>query len=81
MTKRPSAKPVAPVLKGSAVFAVLNGVSSEKTDKVEGVTVSRVADKLTDGSFAPALDPRGFDDAVGALNTAFVARRLFRRHR
>jgi Fe-S cluster assembly protein SufD len=67
------AKPVAPVLKGSAVFAVLNGVSSEKTDKVEGVTVSRVADKLTDGTFAPALDPRGFDDAVGAVNTAFVA--------
>jgi Fe-S cluster assembly protein SufD len=67
------AKPVAPVVKGSAVFAVLNGVSSDKTDKVEGVTVTRVADKLTDGSFAPALDPRGFDDAVGALNTAFVA--------
>ena len=67
------AKPVAPVVKGSAVFAVLNGVSSTKTDKVDGVTVSRVADKLTDGSFAPALDPRGADDAVGALNAAFVA--------
>ncbi len=67
------AAPVAPVVKGSAVFAVLNGVSSDKTDKVEGITVTRVADKLTDGSFAPALDPRGFDDAVGALNTAFVA--------
>lgn len=68
-----SARPVAPVLEGSAVFAMLNGVSSENTGKVEGVTVSRVADKLTDGSFAPALDPRGFDDAVGAVNTAFVA--------
>ncbi|HEY6633123.1 MAG TPA: Fe-S cluster assembly protein SufD [Rhizobiaceae bacterium] len=68
-----SAKAVAPVVDGSAVFALLNGVSSEKTEKVEGVTVSRVAEKLTDGSFAAALDPRGADDAVGALNTAFVA--------
>jgi Fe-S cluster assembly protein SufD len=64
---------LAPVLNGSAVFAILNGVSSDKTDRVEGVTVTRVADKLIDGSFAPALEPRGFDDAVGALNTAFVA--------
>lgn len=68
-----SAKPVAPVLDGSAVFAVLNGVASDKTEKVKGVTVSRVAEKLTDGSFAPALDPRGADDAVAAVNTAFVA--------
>jgi Fe-S cluster assembly protein SufD len=67
------AKAVAPVLEGSAVFSVLNGLSSEKIAKVEGVTVTRVADKLTDGSFAPALEPRGSDDAVGALNTAFVA--------
>ena len=64
---------LAPVLNGSAVFAVLNGVSSARTDKIEGVTVDRVADKLVDGSLAPALDPRGADDAVGALNTAFVA--------
>lgn len=67
------AEAVAPVLEGSAVFSVLNGYSAEKTARVEGVTVARVADKLTDGSFAPALDPRGADDAVGALNTAFVA--------
>ncbi len=64
---------VAPVLKGSALFAVLNGVSSDKTEKVEGVTVQRVADKLTDGSFAEALAPLGDDDAVGALNSAFAA--------
>jgi Fe-S cluster assembly protein SufD len=64
---------VAPVLQDAAVLAVLNGVASAKTEKVEGVTVDRVADKLTDGSLAPALDPRGFDDAVGALNAAFAA--------
>jgi len=67
------AKALAPVVKGSPVFAVLNGVSSAKTEKVEGVTVERIADKLVDGSLAAALDPRGTDDAVGAMNTAFVA--------
>jgi Fe-S cluster assembly protein SufD len=78
LTKAPAfdetaeAKAVAPVVEGSAVFAVLNGVSSAKTEKIEGVTVTRVSDKLTDGSLAPALDPRGFDDAIGAVNTAFV---------
>jgi Fe-S cluster assembly protein SufD len=64
---------VQPVLKGSAVYAVLNGVASARVETVEGVTAQTVAGKLTDGSFAPALDARGFDDAIGALNTAFVA--------
>ncbi|MBL8579508.1 MAG: Fe-S cluster assembly protein SufD [Mesorhizobium sp.] len=67
------AKPVQPLLKGAAVFAVLNGVASDKTEKVEGVTIQRVADKLVDGSFAEALAPLGDDDAIGALNTAFAA--------
>ena len=64
---------IAPVLKGSAVLALLNGVSSDKTEAVEGVTVERVADKLTDGSLAETLDPLGSDDAIGALNAAFAA--------
>ena len=68
-----NAKAVPPVLKGSTVLPLLNGVSSAKAPAIQGVTVERVADKLTDGSFAPALDPRDADDAVGALNTAFVA--------
>ena len=69
-----NAKPVAPLVEGSTVLPVLNGVSSRARRRaVEGVTVQRLAEKLTDGSFAPALDPRGADDAVGALNTAFVA--------
>ncbi|RUU50074.1 Fe-S cluster assembly protein SufD, partial [Mesorhizobium sp. M2C.T.Ca.TU.009.01.2.1] len=37
------------------------------------VTVQRLSEKLTDGSVAPGLDPYGDDDAIGALNTAFVA--------
>ena len=55
------------------MLPLLNGVARAEAPSIEGVTVQRLADKLTDGSFAPALDPRGADDAVGALNTAFVA--------
>ncbi|TGT57821.1 Fe-S cluster assembly protein SufD, partial [bacterium M00.F.Ca.ET.159.01.1.1] len=51
----------------------LNGASSAKLPDVEGVTVQRLSEKLTDGSVAPGLDPYGADDAIGALNTAFVA--------
>ncbi|MEW9808336.1 Fe-S cluster assembly protein SufD [Mesorhizobium sp. ZMM04-5] len=64
---------VAPVLKGSVVLPLLNGVSSAKTDALEGVTVRRVAASLEDGGLAATLEPRGSDDAVGMLNAAFVA--------
>ncbi|MBX3582509.1 MAG: Fe-S cluster assembly protein SufD [Rhizobiaceae bacterium] len=67
------AKPVQPLLEGSAVFAVLNGVSSSKIEKLDGVSVQRAADHLIDGSLAEALAPRGDDDAIGALNAAFAA--------
>ncbi|MFD2058789.1 Fe-S cluster assembly protein SufD [Mesorhizobium calcicola] len=66
-------KALAPIVEGSAVLAILNGKSGTKTPDVEGVTVQRLAEKLTDGSIAPGLDPYGSDDAIGALNTAFVA--------
>ncbi|WP_095085675.1 Fe-S cluster assembly protein SufD [Mesorhizobium sophorae] len=66
-------KAVAPIVEGSAVLAILNGKSDAKTPAVEGVTVQRLSEKLTDGSVAPGLDPYGSDDAIGALNTAFVA--------
>ncbi|TIX34570.1 MAG: Fe-S cluster assembly protein SufD, partial [Mesorhizobium sp.] len=52
---------------------VLNGVSSTKLPDIEGVAVQRLSEKLTDGSAAPGLDSYGSDDAIGALNTAFVA--------
>ncbi|PBB30972.1 Fe-S cluster assembly protein SufD [Mesorhizobium sp. M1A.F.Ca.IN.022.07.1.1] len=67
------AKALDPVLDGSAVLPVLNGVSSAKAPEIEGVTVQRLSEKLTDGSIAPGLDRYGADDAIGALNTAFVA--------
>jgi Fe-S cluster assembly protein SufD len=68
-----AAKAIAPIVEGSAVLAVQNGVSSTKMPTVEGVTVQRLTEKLIDGSIAPGLDPYGSDDAIGALNTAFVA--------
>jgi len=66
-------KAIAPIVDGSAVLAVLNGVSTAKVPAIEGVTIQRLSEKLTDGSIAPGLDPYGTDDAIGALNTAFVA--------
>lgn len=63
-----------PILDGSAILAVLNGIaSSGRRPAPEGVTVQPLAEKLADGSFAAALDLYGSDDAIGALNTAFVA--------
>ncbi|TPN01117.1 MULTISPECIES: Fe-S cluster assembly protein SufD [unclassified Mesorhizobium] len=67
------AKAVAPIVEGSAVLPVLNGKSDAKVPVLEGVTVQRLSEKLIDGSIAPGLDPYGSDDAIGALNTAFVA--------
>ncbi|TIS62485.1 MAG: Fe-S cluster assembly protein SufD [Mesorhizobium sp.] len=67
------AKALEPVLGGAAVLPVLNGVSIAKLPEIEGVSVQRLSEKLTDGSVAPGLDPYGADDAIGALNTAFVA--------
>ncbi|TJW17723.1 MAG: Fe-S cluster assembly protein SufD [Mesorhizobium sp.] len=68
-----SPKAIAPVVDGSAVLPVLNGVSSAKVPDIDGVAVQRLSEKLTDGSIAPGLDSYGNDDAIGALNTAFVA--------
>ncbi|MBR2686964.1 MAG: Fe-S cluster assembly protein SufD [Aquamicrobium sp.] len=72
-----NAKPIAAVIEGSTVVSVLNGASTTKFPTVEGVSFARLSDKLTDGSFAPALDLYGADDAIGALNTAFVADGVF----
>lgn len=66
------AKALAPVLEGSVVLPVLNGVS-EAAPTGDGFAVRRLEEKLADGSFAPALETRGRDDAIGALNAAFVA--------
>lgn len=66
------AKSVAPLIEGSTVLSLANGVSSAVSG-IDGVSVQRLSDKLTDGSYAPALVTYGKDDAIGAINTAFVA--------
>ncbi|WP_315919638.1 Fe-S cluster assembly protein SufD [Mesorhizobium sp. SP-1A] len=66
------AKPVAPLIEGSAVLPLLNGAAG-KPAAIEGVTVSSVSEKLGDGTYAPALGAQDGDDAIGALNSAFVA--------
>jgi Fe-S cluster assembly protein SufD len=65
------AEAVQPLLEGSAVLPVLNGVAG-KAPGIEGVTVQPVREKLRDGTYAPALEPQGRDDAIGALNAALV---------
>ena len=65
------AEALQPLLEGSAVFAVLNGVAG-KAAPLEGVAAVPVAEKLTDGAYAPALTAQDGDDAIGALNAALV---------
>jgi Fe-S cluster assembly protein SufD len=65
-------KPLPSLLDGASVLSVLNGKAG-KAPRIEGVTLVPVSEKLADGSFAPALDPRDEDDTVGALNAAFVS--------
>ncbi|MCO5163381.1 MAG: Fe-S cluster assembly protein SufD [Mesorhizobium sp.] len=60
------------LLAGSTVLSVLNGVSGTGA-KIDGISVTRLVDKLVDGSFSPALGPQEPADTVGVLNTAFVA--------
>jgi len=68
-----AAKRIEPLVAGSTVLPLLNGVAYDKAPSVDGLSISRVSEKLLDGSFAPALDLKGDDDTVGAFNTAFVA--------
>lgn len=64
---------VAPLLEGSIILPVLNGIATGSSPALDGVMFQKVKEKLVDGSFARALDPRDDDDVIGALNTAFVA--------
>ena len=68
---RPAA-PRAPLLEGSVVLPVLNGVAGTPP-AIDGVAVSKVADRLSDGSLAPLLGLEGTDDTVSAINAAFAA--------
>ena len=78
LTRVPDHDPTAHVsdlralLEGSTVLRLANGLAAEKQPVIEGVTLQRVAEKLADGSIARALATRGPDDAIGAVNAAFV---------
>ncbi|WEX07301.1 Fe-S cluster assembly protein SufD [Chelativorans sp. AA-79] len=65
------AEPRAPLLPGSVVLPVLNGIA-RLTETPAGVSVATMTNELADGSFAAELSVVGTDDAVGAINAAFV---------
>ena len=67
------AEPIAPLVADAAAISLLNGASSAKLPKVDGLDIRRLKDMLEDGSISAALGARESDDAIGALNTAFVA--------
>jgi Fe-S cluster assembly protein SufD len=66
------AEATAPLLEGSAVLPILNGKAG-KAPSIGGVTTVPAAEKMADGSFAPALQPATESDAIGAINAALAA--------
>lgn len=66
-------KPLAPLVASSTVVPVLDGRAAGKVKEPDGVTLKQLDGMLSDGTFASALGPKDADDAVGAINTAFVA--------
>ncbi|MCR4266497.1 Fe-S cluster assembly protein SufD [Nitratireductor sp. ZSWI3] len=66
------AQAVAPLIDRALVLPVVNGVAANPT-AIEGVSVSRLADRLIDGDLTQRLAAAGPDDTVGAINAAFVS--------
>jgi Fe-S cluster assembly protein SufD len=60
-----------PLVNGSTLLRLLEG-EAQTAKAPEGVTVTALSAKLEDGTFARALALRGEDDAIGAINTAFL---------
>ncbi len=60
-----------PVVAGSSLFALLQGVAQENRAP-EGVDVQPFRSKLADGSAATRLVAFGADDTVGRINSSFV---------
>ncbi len=61
-----------PLIDGSLVLGLSNGKAQARSGALDGLTVRPLSEKLADGSIAPALGLQGKDDAVGAINGAFV---------
>ena len=62
---------VAPLVEGSAVLSVANGLADARA-ATAGVTLRTYKDALADGSAAAGLAARDGDDAIGRINGAFV---------
>jgi Fe-S cluster assembly protein SufD len=69
---RPAPSLIEPLVGGSLVLRLQNGHAEATSSGLDGLTLARVEDKLRDGSLAPALMAHSSDDAVGAVNGAFV---------
>jgi Fe-S cluster assembly protein SufD len=65
-------EPLKPLVRGASVLTIDEG-NAAGGNVGAGVTVTRIAAKLEDGSFARALVARGADDAIGQINTALVS--------
>jgi len=66
-----SAAKLAPLVEGSTVLSVVNGVAYTR-GSVEGVTLRAFSEALADGSGAEGLTARDSDDTIGRINGAFV---------
>lgn len=66
-------KALEPILKGSGLVTLVDGKVAGAPALSEGVSFAPLAEQLADGSFAASLETYGRDDAVGAINAAFVA--------
>ena len=66
-----SAAKLAPLVEGSTVLSVVNGVADTR-GSVEGVTLRAFSEALADGSGAEGLTARDSDDTIGRINGAFV---------
>ncbi|MBO0141769.1 Fe-S cluster assembly protein SufD [Agrobacterium sp. Ap1] len=62
---------VAPLVKGSTVLSVLQGVAQADAE-IDGVTITAFRDQLSDGSAVAGLTALDKDDAIGRLNGSFV---------
>lgn len=66
-------KALEPILKGSGLVTLVDGKVAGAPALSEGVSFAPLAEQLADGSFAASLETYGRDDAIGAINAAFVA--------
>ena len=68
-----SVETLAPILADSGLVTLIDGRLAGEQALTGDVSFAPLAGRLADGSFAAALEPYGKDDAIGAINTAFVA--------